>query len=107
MAISEDDVRHIAALARLGLPASRVPALVHELNGILAHMAVLQRVSTDAVRDAGDGRPPLVARPDVRNADPLGRPLAEMVPSVDGQSQLRGGLILVPRLGTHDDAEES
>ena len=107
MAISDDDVRHVAALARVGLPASRVPALVHELNGILAHMAALQRVSTDAARDADDGRPPLVTRPDVRNADPLGRPLAEIVPSVNGTSQLRGGLILVPRLGTHDDAEES
>ncbi|MBI2796419.1 MAG: aspartyl/glutamyl-tRNA amidotransferase subunit C [Gemmatimonadetes bacterium] len=101
MAITDDDVRHIAALARLGLPGGRVAALVHELNGILGHMAVLQRVSTDMVRDAGDPRPPLVSRPDVRDADQLARPLADFAPDV------RGGLILVPRLGTHDDAEES
>lgn len=101
MAITEHDVRHIASLARLGLPAARVTALVSELNGILAHMAVLQRVDTAAVRDAGDGRPPLEARPDARDADPLARPLAAFAP------ETRAGFLLVPRLGTHDDPEEA
>ena len=101
MAISETDVRHIAILARLGLSAERVSALVSELNGILAHMAVLQRIDTSAVRDAGDGRPPLVARPDVRDPDALARPIADFAP------QVRAGLLLVPRLGTHDDGGEA
>ena len=47
MAVSENDVRHIAALARLGLPEGRVGALVAELNGILGHMEVLSKVKTD------------------------------------------------------------
>ena len=101
MAITETDVRHVAALARLGLPASRVAPLVSELNGILGHMAVLQRIDTSAVRDAGDGRSPLLARPDVRDADALSRPIADFAP------QVRAGFLLVPRLGTHDDAAET
>lgn len=47
MAVSERDVRHVAQLARLGLDPARVEALVHELNGILAHM--------DALAGAGEG----------------------------------------------------
>ena len=38
VAVSHEDVRHIAALARLGLEPDRVTLLVGELNGILAHM---------------------------------------------------------------------
>ena len=34
----------MAALARLGVAEDRLPALVTELNGILAHMDVLQQV---------------------------------------------------------------
>ena len=101
MAITDDDVRHVATLARLGLPADRVAALVHELNGILGHMAVLQRVSTAGVGDQLASGPSLVARPDVRDPDPLGRPLADFAPDV------RDGLILVPRLGTHDGTESA
>ena len=44
MAVSEADVLHVAALARLAMPAERVAALVRELNGILDHMAVLETV---------------------------------------------------------------
>lgn len=101
MAITEADVRHVAALARVGLPATRVAALVSELNGILGHMAVLQRIDTGTVRDADDGRPPLVARPDVRDPDLLTRPIVDVAP------QVRAGFLLVPRLRTHDDADES
>ncbi len=100
MAISDDDVRHIASLARLGLDPARVSPLGQELNGILGHMAVLQRVDVGAAQGDTDQRLPLVARPDVRNADPLHRPLETMAP------EMREHFFLVPRLGTHD-AEES
>ena len=46
MAVSKDDVRHIAGLARIGVPDSRLDQLVTELNGILAHMEVLQKVES-------------------------------------------------------------
>ncbi len=100
MAISDDDVRHIASLARLGLDPKRVTSLVQELNGIIGHMAVLQRVDTSAVKGETDQRAALVTRPDVRNPDALHRPLEAMAP------EMRDHFFLVPRLGTHD-AEES
>ena len=101
MAITDADVRHVAALARLGLADGRVQPLVSELNGILAHMAVLQQVDTSAVASAGDRRAPMVARPDVLGPDRLARDLPAFAPDV------RDGLILVPRLGTHDDTESA
>ena len=55
MAVSEDDVRHVAALARLGIEESRIPSLVRELNGILDHMEELESV--------GSGTPDLAAVP--------------------------------------------
>ena len=54
MAVTERDVRHVAALARLGIDPTRLPSLVAELNGILEHMEVLGRVETG--REMGDGR---------------------------------------------------
>ncbi|MCC6429718.1 MAG: aspartyl/glutamyl-tRNA amidotransferase subunit C, partial [Gemmatimonadaceae bacterium] len=44
MSISEHDVKHIAALARVAIDDARAATLVGELNGILGHMDVLQRV---------------------------------------------------------------
>ena len=41
MAVTLDDVRRIAALARLSVPDERAAALVAELNTILEHMDVL------------------------------------------------------------------
>ena len=38
MAVTPDDVRHIAELARLGIDDARIPSLVDQLNGILGHM---------------------------------------------------------------------
>ena len=55
MAVTEDDVRHVAALARLGLDAERIPTIAAELNGILAHMEVLSKVDTSLVA-RGDRR---------------------------------------------------
>jgi len=93
MAVSDADVLHVAALARLAMPAERVPALARELNGILEHMAVLETVD---VSTAGhDARTAMPRRDDVVGSVPLARPLAEFAPSP------RDGFILVPRLSTH------
>ena len=96
MSVSEHDVRHIAALARLGLEPERVPALVAELNGILAHMHVLSKVNTsvvEAVEGVGAGGMPL--RADGGAPDALARPLEAFAP------ETRDGFFLVPRLATH------
>ena len=62
MAVSDADVLHVAALARLAMPDERVPALVRELNGILDHMAGRGAVDVTAVGD--DGRAAMPRRDD-------------------------------------------
>ena len=49
MSVTLDDVRHIAALARLGLTDERAQSLVAELNTILEHMDELAKVDTAGV----------------------------------------------------------
>ncbi|HLA90744.1 MAG TPA: Asp-tRNA(Asn)/Glu-tRNA(Gln) amidotransferase subunit GatC [Gemmatimonadaceae bacterium] len=103
MAVSREDVLHIAGLARLGVPEDRVEALVRELNGILGHMEVLQQVeSAGAVRSAQDAREAMPLRADAPPGVALERAREDFAP------KMRAGFFLVPRLATHDDpAEES
>ena len=94
MAVSESDVRNIALLARLGVENAEVPALVDQLNGILAHMDVLQRV------DIGDALEVVVPdgmelRPDENTPVSLARERGAFAP------EFRDGFFLVPRLATH------
>ena len=100
MAVSEDEVRHVAALARLGLDDARIPTIAAELNGILAHMDVLSKVRTSAaaaVTGVGAAGTPL--RVDGGNQIPLARPRDAFAPA------MRDGFFLVPRLATHEDVD--
>ena len=100
MAVSEDEVRHVAALARLGLDDARIPTIAAELNGILAHMDVLSKVRTSAaaaVTGVGAAGTPL--RVDGGNQIPLARPRDAFAPA------MRDGFFLVPRLATHEDLD--
>lgn len=101
MAVSDDDVRHIAALARLGLEPDRIHLLAGELNGILAHMDVLAAVDTSAIdlhaRAEEEGMP---LRADNGPVLPLARPREAFAP------EMRDGFFLVPRLATHEDASD-
>lgn len=100
MAVSLDDVRHIAALARLGLTDERARALTDEMNGILGHMAVLSRVDTSGLsRD--ETLPGMPLRADAGPPDGLARRPEGFAPST------RDGFLLVPRLATHETGEES
>ena len=86
MAVTIDDVRHVAALARLGITDERAHTLVAELNGILGHVASLGEADTSQLETvAGIG--------------------AAGMPLRDGA--ISEGFILVPRLSTHETAEES
>jgi aspartyl-tRNA(Asn)/glutamyl-tRNA(Gln) amidotransferase subunit C len=101
MAIGADDVRHVAALARLSVPESQLPELVQQLNGILSHMDALGQVKTSGVMPAsgvGDAAMPL--RTDIGPPIPLLRPLESFAP------QTRDGFLLVPRLATHESSVE-
>lgn len=98
MAVTEFDLRRVAALARLGLDESRIPSLVRELNGILDHMRELEGVdSGSAPPDSGraDALTPL--RSDASGmAIPLAAPRETFAP------EMRDGFFLVPRLATHE-----
>jgi aspartyl-tRNA(Asn)/glutamyl-tRNA(Gln) amidotransferase subunit C len=101
MAVSRDDVRHIAGLARIGVPEERLDALVGELNGILAHMEALQRVQSAGALDASvDARGGMPLAPDAPPAVALQRPREAFAP------RMQHGFFLVPRLATHEDAAE-
>ena len=102
MAVTRDDVEHVAELARLALEEARVDELVGQLNGILAHMDVLRQVNTEGVEPTsgiGDSGMPL--RPDDDGPKiPLDRPLEAFAPA------MRDGFFVVPRLSTHEDTVE-
>jgi aspartyl-tRNA(Asn)/glutamyl-tRNA(Gln) amidotransferase subunit C len=98
MSVSRDDVRRIAALARIGVPEERLDALVTELGGILAHMDVLAKV------EAPPNPRPVEQMPLAADAPPsvsLDRSREEFAP------RTRDGFFLVPRLASHDDAAGS
>ena len=100
MSVTDAEVRHVAALARLGLDAEQLPTIAAELNGILAHMEVLSKVDTSAlgaVTGVGAAGTPL--RVDGGNQIPLARPREAFAPA------MRDGFLIVPRLATHEDQE--
>lgn len=100
MSVTEDEVRHVATLARLGLDETRIPTIAAELNGILAHMEVLSKVDTSIVGPVtGVGTAGTPLRVDGGNQIPLARPREAFAPA------MRDGLLLVPRLATHEDAD--
>jgi aspartyl-tRNA(Asn)/glutamyl-tRNA(Gln) amidotransferase subunit C len=101
MSVSIDDVRRIAALARLDPDESRLAALAAELNSILGHMEVLGKVDTSGVPDddvAARGSMPL--RPDDGSPVPLLKPLHSFAPAI------RDSFFIVPRLATHEEEDE-
>jgi aspartyl-tRNA(Asn)/glutamyl-tRNA(Gln) amidotransferase subunit C len=102
MAVSLADVRHIAALARLGLSDERASALVGELNGILAHMDVLAKVDTGSVEPViGIGASGTPLREDTGPSVALSHAIETLAPKFEQR------FFLVPRLATHEDAGDA
>jgi|SRR6185437_1325636 aspartyl-tRNA(Asn)/glutamyl-tRNA(Gln) amidotransferase subunit C len=102
MAVTRDDVAHIAGLARLAIPDDRLTELVEQLNAILGHMEVLQQVDTTHVRTtAPEGLEQLPMRPDAGPPIPMHRSRESFAP------EMRDGFFLVPRLATHEDAGDA
>lgn len=99
MSVTIEDVKHVAHLARLGTTDARAAQLVGELNRILDHMAVLERVKTVGVQPAsGVGAAGMPLRVDNGPPVPLARTPESFAPS------MRDGFFLVPRLASHEDA---
>ena len=99
MAVTHDDVRNIAALARLAVPPERLDTLVSELNGILGHMEVLARVNDANAAAAADA-----AAPGMRLAEDAGPAVKLVAPPGTIAPAWRDGFFLVPRLATHGTA---
>lgn len=102
MAVTRDDMLHIADLARVGVDDARLEELTRELSSILGHMEVLSQVDTSTVPPAagvGAGGTPL--RPDDRVAPLMEGTLESFAPL------MRDGFFIVPRLSTHEDPAES
>ena len=100
MSVTIDDVRHIAALARIGVTPERAGQLVAELNTILGHMDELSRVDTTGVEPlTGIGVSMAPLRDDAGPSVPLERPIRDFAP------QERDGFFLVPRLSTHEASD--
>ncbi|MHB1298770.1 MAG: Asp-tRNA(Asn)/Glu-tRNA(Gln) amidotransferase subunit GatC [Gemmatimonadaceae bacterium] len=101
MAVTPDDVRHVAQLARLGIPDSTLATYVQQLNSILLHMDALQAVPTSgAAAEAESLAPGMRLRADTPGPVPLATPREKFAP------RMLDGFFLVPRLATHEDAGE-
>lgn len=98
--VSIKDVRHVAALARLGLDEARAESLTRELNTILEHMEALSRVDTSGVAEAVAAQDGMRLRPDSGPPIPLAEPVSAFAPAA------RDGLLKVPRLSTHEQSGE-
>ena len=102
MSVTIQDVRHVAALARLGLTDETAAALTKDLNTILEHMEVLAKVQTDGVSDdPGVGSEAMRLRTDAVDPHPLAVKPDAFAP------EMREGLFIVPRLATHEDTESA
>ena len=98
MAVTPDDVRHVASLARLAIAPDALNAYVAELNTILEHMDVLSRVDTEGVEPvAGVGASGAPLRSDDNKPVALARPIPDFAPKA------KDGFFLVPRLSSHEE----
>lgn len=95
MSVTPDDVRRIAALARLGVDAARAEALAQELSGILGHMEVLRAVPLDdaSANGALDGGR---LRDDAGPSVALANPIDAFAPAIHDR------FFVVPRLSSHE-----
>ncbi len=62
MSVTKDDVRRIAALARIAEPADRLDALTDELNGILKWVEQLDEVDVAGVEPMTTAAPTVLPR---------------------------------------------
>ena len=53
MQLSEEEVRHIALLARVGMSDEDIQRMRDQMSNILAHFEVLQEVDTEGVEPTG------------------------------------------------------
>jgi aspartyl-tRNA(Asn)/glutamyl-tRNA(Gln) amidotransferase subunit C len=97
MSVSRDEVKHVAALARLDMTDERAEEFTAQLNTILGHMEALSRVDTGKLEPmVGIGADSAPLQDDKGPPVALERSLDQIAP------QVRDGFFIVPRLSTHE-----
>ena len=91
MAVTRDDIRHIAALAELAVDDAAAAELERQLTRILDYVRQLEALDAGPAT-AADARA-VRLRPDTVGADPLRRPPRDFA------AAMQQGLFVVPRLG--------
>jgi aspartyl-tRNA(Asn)/glutamyl-tRNA(Gln) amidotransferase subunit C len=93
MALTRDEVLHVATLARLNLEPSEIELFTRQLNDILAYVEKLQELDTEGV-------PPLAHVIPVFNVfrEDAVRPGLDREDALDNAPAKEDGAFLVPRI---------
>ncbi len=94
MAISEEQVRHVAMLARLGLTDGQVASLTHELSDILVQVERIGSLDLEGVRPTAHA----VAVTNVTRPDVL-RPCLTQEDALLNAPEKSDGAFLIPKFG--------
>jgi len=98
MAVTREQIRHVAALAELAVDDAAAAELERQLTRILDYVRQIEELDTGGTRVADERAAPL--RKDEVVADRLDRPVS------DFGAAMRQGLFVVPRLGELGGGEE-
>ena len=94
MAISEEQVRHVAMLARLRLTDDQVTTLQHELSGILIEVERISALDLEGVEPTSHA----VAVTNVARADEI-RPGLSQEDALRNAPEQQDGAFLIPKFG--------
>ena len=91
MRITNEEVRHIATLARIGMTGEEVERMRDEMSHILESFDVLERVDTDAVEPTGHSvdLDTVVRADEVTESSPVDDVLANAPSTEDGFIRVR------------------
>lgn len=93
MALTLEEMKHIAKLARLDLSEERLLALMKQINALMAHFERLQQLPTDEVEPTSHAIPVYnVFRP-----DEIGSSL-KREEALAAAPEARDGFFIVPRI---------
>lgn len=94
MSISEEQVRHVARLARLGLSDEQVAKLGVELNGILEQVGAIQALDLEGIEPTAHA----VAVTNVMRPDVIREGLSQSDALKNAPDQ-QDGAFLIPKFG--------
>ncbi|MBX6362447.1 MAG: aspartyl/glutamyl-tRNA amidotransferase subunit C [Gemmatimonadetes bacterium] len=100
MAVTREEVLHVARLARLRLLPEEVERFTGQLNDILEHFGELASADLAGIAPEPATSWPAPVRPDTAPPDPLALPPSALAPAWEA------GFFTVPRLAALDAAEQ-